>query len=138
MNNVTPKNMWHCVSCQYIELFFQVYCISFKKTYFKSCCLFQTLLLSDLRDHVSGAPPYMKTLIVKVITQGNWTDYQTVGGFNTKKLSAQLADKTTFKKSLVFGEKFRPLFQPGRTLAIKNFIYKDGVLRILNKSMVAR
>ena len=49
-----------------------------------------------------------------------------------------LADDNAFIKAVAYGDKFKTSIMEGRTLAIRNFVFKDKCVKIISQTQVFR
>ena len=54
------------------------------------------------------------------------------------KLTVMLADPTGYVKAVIFGEKSAHSMVEGRSVAVKDYIYQDGYIKIVAQTKVLR
>ena len=96
--------------------------------------------MMTIQNLSSSRDPYTQVLKAKVIKVSplGWKRHQTAGGLELMKLTVMLADPTGYVKAVVFGEKFGQSIVQGRSVALKNYIYQDGHMKIVAPTKVLR
>ena len=88
----------------------------------------------------TNTQPYTKTLRVFLakLSEKGWVRYTSAKGQSNTKLTLMVADSTGYMKGIAYNERFRSLLHEGYSVALRNFIVRDGLLRITTKTTVMR
>ena len=120
--------------------------LSFITTFAKNFVIFSfsqfLLQMSTIQTikTTTGTTPYTTILRVRValVSPSGWVNYTSSSGQKAHKLSCMLVDKTGSARCVAYDKKFEPTLLEGRSVALKNFVYRDGLIRLTTQSHVLR
>ena len=93
--------------------------------------------IGSLEESLDPCNKTLKGLVTHVSPLG-WRTHRTASGVDTSKLTFMLADDNAFVKAVAYGDKFKNSIMKGRTLALRNFVFKDSCVKVISQTQVFR